>query len=69
MANGLPFTQSAPPDEAKRLYERAVVLFREKGIKTETGQFQAHMEVSLINDGPVTILIDSRKNILGETHL
>ena len=49
------------PDEAKRLYERAVVLFREKGIKTETGQFQAHMEVSLINDGPVTILIDSRK--------
>ena len=55
------FTQSAPPDEAKRLYERAVVLFREKGIKTETGQFQAHMEVSLINDGPVTILIDSRK--------
>ena len=51
----------APPDEAKRLYERAVVLFREKGIKTETGQFQAHMEVSLINDGPVTILIDSRK--------
>ena len=55
------FTQSAPPDEAKRLYERAVVLFREKGIKTETGLFQAHMEVSLINDGPVTILIDSRK--------
>lgn len=55
------FTQSAPPDEAKRLYERAVVLFREKSIKTETGQFQAHMEVSLINDGPVTILIDSRK--------
>lgn len=35
--------------------------FSGKGIKTETGQFQAHMEVSLINDGPVTILIDSRK--------
>ena len=53
------FTRAAGPDEANRLYERAVDLFREKGLRVETGTFQAYMQVSLVNDGPVTILVDS----------
>ena len=53
------FTRAAGPDEANRLYERAVELFREKGLRVETGTFQAYMQVHLVNDGPVTILVDS----------
>lgn len=53
------FTRAAGPDEANRLYERAVELFRQKGLRVETGTFQAYMQVSLVNDGPVTILVDS----------
>lgn len=56
------FTQAAPPREADALYEDLADKLRQKGIPVETGQFQAHMEVSLVNDGPVTILLDSRKN-------
>lgn len=55
------FTQAAPPREADDLYEDLADRLRQKGIPVETGQFQAHMEVSLVNDGPVTILLDSRK--------
>lgn len=55
------FTQAAPPREADALYEDLADRLRQKGIPVETGQFQAHMEVSLVNDGPVTILLDSRK--------
>jgi D-tyrosyl-tRNA(Tyr) deacylase len=55
------FTASAPPETADALYEKVVFLLREKGLHTETGQFRAHMEVELVNDGPVTILLDSRK--------
>lgn len=55
------FTQAAPPREADALYEELADRLRQKGIPVETGQFQAHMEVSLVNDGPVTILLDSRK--------
>lgn len=55
------FTQAAPPQEADALYEDLADRLRQKGIPVETGQFQAHMEVSLVNDGPVTILLDSRK--------
>ena len=53
------FTRAAGPDEANRLYELACEMFREKGLTVATGQFQAYMHVSLVNDGPVTILVDS----------
>ena len=53
---------------ANEYYERFVELARNRGIKTEHGVFAAHMEVGLVNDGPVTILIDS-KNLLGGINL
>ena len=55
------FTKAAPPKEADALYEDLAEKLRCKGIPVATGQFQAHMEVALVNDGPVTILLDSRK--------
>ncbi|MBS1963296.1 MAG: D-tyrosyl-tRNA(Tyr) deacylase [Bdellovibrionales bacterium] len=54
------FAAAGKPDAAKALYERAVVISRGLGLRTETGTFQAHMEVSLLNDGPVTLWLDSR---------
>ena len=53
------FSRAAGPDEANRLYELACEMFREKGLTVATGQFQAYMRVHLVNDGPVTILVDS----------
>ncbi len=53
------FTAAASPDEARRLYEYAVELFRDTGLTVATGRFQEHMEVSLTNDGPVTLMLDS----------
>ena len=53
------FTEAAPPEVAEALVERCAALLREAGIRVETGRFRAHMEVSLLNDGPVTITIDS----------
>ena len=53
------FTGAAPPDRAEALFDRAVELFGESGLTVETGRFQAHMMVSINNDGPVTIMIDS----------
>ena len=53
------FTRAAPPDEAQRLYDHAVDLFRQTGLKAGTGVFQEYMQVRLENDGPVTLLIDS----------
>jgi D-tyrosyl-tRNA(Tyr) deacylase len=55
------FTDAAPPERAIPLYEMSIRKFKECGIKTETGEFGAHMEVELTNDGPVTILLDSKK--------
>lgn len=55
------FIRAAAPDEGNRLYEYFVTQARDKGFKVETGQFQTDMKVELINDGPVTILLDSRK--------
>lgn len=57
------FIQAALPEEANRLYEEFVRSMRSLRIRVETGVFQAHMQVELINDGPVTILIDSEKTI------
>lgn len=55
------FVRSARPDYAEKLYEEYVEGLRQSGIHVETGRFGATMQVELINDGPVTILIDSSK--------
>jgi D-aminoacyl-tRNA deacylase len=55
------FTAAAPPVEANEKYRQLCQRLREQGIAVEQGVFQADMQVSLVNDGPVTILLDSRK--------
>jgi D-tyrosyl-tRNA(Tyr) deacylase len=55
------FTEAAAPVEAERLYLRFVENIRTAGLETATGTFRAMMKVELVNDGPVTFLIDSRK--------
>lgn len=55
------FTEAARPDVAIPLYERVVERIRALGVPCETGEFGAHMRVRLLNDGPVTLLLDSRK--------
>ncbi len=54
------FSQAASPDKGKAYYEAFVEGLRSQGITVDTGVFQAHMEVELINDGPVTIVMDSK---------
>ena len=54
------FTEAAPPALAESLYNRVVELLRASGLTVETGRFAAHMRVELVNDGPVTIWLDSR---------
>lgn len=54
------FTGAAPPQQARELYEQFLSLCRASGIKTEQGEFGAMMEVELVNDGPVTFILDSR---------
>ena len=56
------FIEAARPEIADNLYQKPVDKARSMGIRTETGRFQTHMMVELINDGPVTILVDSNKN-------
>jgi len=55
------FDEAASPNEAKRLYEQIVSELRDHGIHVETGVFAAHMQVELLNDGPVTFVLDSRE--------
>lgn len=55
------FVAAAPPEMANQLYEEFVSRVRHEGIHVETGRFRAHMDVELVNDGPVTLLVDSRK--------
>jgi D-aminoacyl-tRNA deacylase len=55
------FDEAAPPDLARELYEHFVSKIREAGFVCETGRFQAMMQVELANDGPVTILLESRR--------
>jgi len=55
------FDNAAPPEVAERLYEDFVAQARSRGIMVATGRFRAMMQVTLTNDGPVTILLDSRK--------
>ena len=56
------YNDAAPPVLAESLYEYFVDNLKEKGLPVATGRFQAMMDVSLVNDGPVTILLDSEKN-------
>ena len=53
------FTDAAPPEQAERLFERTVELLAASGLAVQTGRFKAHMLVSIDNDGPVTIMLDS----------
>jgi len=55
------FDRAAPPAEARALYEDLVRHLRDSGLHVETGEFQAMMQVDLVNDGPVTLLLDSRR--------
>ncbi len=55
------FDAAAPPDVARQLYDDLVGRLRSSGLPVETGVFQAHMAVESVNDGPVTILVDSRR--------
>ncbi len=55
------FVAAARPEMAESLYEQFCEAVRAKGISVETGRFQQHMDVELVNDGPVTLLLDSQK--------
>ncbi len=57
------FTDAAPPAEAEALFERFMAGVRATGLKVETGHFQQHMLVDIQNDGPVTIMLDSREKL------
>ena len=56
------FSRAAPPAEARADYRRLAETLREAGVEVETGRFGAMMELSLVNDGPVTLIVDSRKD-------
>lgn len=55
------FDDAAPPETARPLYENVVRELETSGVPVATGEFQATMQISLVNDGPVTVLLDSRK--------
>ncbi len=55
------FDAAAPPEIARPLYESVVIGLTASGVKVETGRFQAMMQVALVNDGPVTLLLDSKR--------
>lgn len=55
------FTDAAPPEQAAELYQAFVAAVQAEGIPVATGRFRQHMEVELVNDGPVTLILDSRE--------
>lgn len=55
------FVQAAPPEKAEALFEEFVCSLRSTGLKVQTGRFRTHMLVEILNDGPVTILLESKK--------
>ena len=55
------YERAAPPEAARVLYESFVAALRSHGVRVETGEFRAMMEVELVNDGPVTLLLDSER--------
>ncbi len=62
------FTDAAPPAEAEKLFEEFVSAARATGLKVATGRFQQHMLVEIINDGPVTVMLDSREKRPSDSH-
>ena len=61
MTDYLSFTDAAEPQRAEELYQRFVAKLQENNISVATGEFQARMAVALVNNGPVTLLLDSKK--------
>jgi D-tyrosyl-tRNA(Tyr) deacylase len=61
------FDAAAPPQLAAPLYEDVIRTLRQHGLSVATGEFQATMQVSLVNDGPVTLLLDSRRNVQADS--
>jgi D-aminoacyl-tRNA deacylase len=55
------YIEAAPPETANALYESVVTVLRDSGLAVATGTFRAHMAVELVNDGPVTLLLDSQR--------
>jgi len=55
------FLNAAPPEQARAMYEQLVARLRESGLAVSTGVFQADMQVSSVNDGPVTIVLDAKE--------
>jgi D-tyrosyl-tRNA(Tyr) deacylase len=55
------FDRAAAPGDAEKLYDYCVELARQSGLKVATGRFQEHMQVEIHNDGPVTVMVDSRE--------
>jgi D-tyrosyl-tRNA(Tyr) deacylase len=55
------YTEAASPERARALYEAVVERLRQDGLSVQTGEFRAMMDVDLVNDGPVTVLLDSRR--------
>jgi len=59
------FIEAAPPDQAEKLFEKFVGEAQASGLRVATGRFQQYMQVDIHNDGPVTILLDSREKLQG----
>jgi D-tyrosyl-tRNA(Tyr) deacylase len=57
------FDHAAPPEQARALYEHFIQRLKSSNVAVETGVFQAEMEIHLINDGPVTFILDSKKSL------
>lgn len=60
------FVNAAPPELADKLYRQFVERIRQKGVSVKTGRFQAKMAVSLVNDGPVTFIMESNKSLAAD---
>jgi len=56
------YSRAAKPEKANQMYEELIAAWRAEGVTVETGRFRTEMQVALVNDGPVTILLDSEKN-------
>jgi D-tyrosyl-tRNA(Tyr) deacylase len=55
------FTAAGPPEMAQQIYEETIAAVKEKGVPVETGVFAAHMDIDSVNDGPVTLILDSQR--------
>ena len=62
------FDAAAPPEQARALYERFIERLKSSNVAVETGVFQAEMEVHLINDGPVTFILESNRSAAGHSN-